>query len=578
MTTKYVINFTDSTVAPIVIMENNVDTSTDITLFGKNELQYGASVNQNLLSLLEKFSCPEDADNPGYPNTVLSQGKLVNPILGQFWYNSTKETLSIWNGTTWSNLLTDTSMVVNWGTITNGNQIPQPIDSDGNAFAYINCAWIVSPCVMNGVMDSFTLDTDTSGNVTFSYTVIGDSTTYYDGVANYLIVGIKNNTNNGTLFPIITPSPTPTLSVTPSVTPISTHLDSGLISYWEFENNSMSSVDLDSQGINAFTRHGTVTSISGKILNAIQPDVTTYLSVDPATNGMAIGNNANYTFGGWFKKPSTFSSYAPIFQRGVIGESQNRSFHLQYTLGTDNLTLAKSHNGVSLETVSTANNIGLVDNGWHFIVAWVDGSHLTLNVQVDNGVIYTESMNYSATWNVGTLMLGSSSFIPLQFAVDQLFYYNRVLSAVERTMLYNGGNGLSYAQVAGLGSPSPTPTQTITPTPSLTPSYAPLAVVISGTHTAYGSGLASGPVTTNTITGIAYNGTAPYAYEWIYMVPTGTQPTGEMATPTTPTSSSTTFSRTESAGTYYGYYRLKVTDNMGSVVYSAPVLVETVHT
>ncbi len=575
---KYVVNFTNKNKTPIIIEDDHVDTSTDLMLLGRAKIHYGADLNQSLLSLLQKFSCPEDTSNPGFPNTVLSQGKLINPIVGQIWYNSTQQAPYIWNGSYWENIFSEASMSTNWGIISDGQQIPQPMDSEGNTFNYTECVWIVSPFTINGELEAYTLETNINAVVTYTITPIGGAPiTGASNLVNYLIIGIKNNVNNGALSPVITPSPTPTTSVTPSVTPIGVNLSSGLVSFWEFEENGSSTFFTDSRGINPFTRNGVATTIAGKVNNAIQPATNTYLVVSPNTSGMVTGNNAGYTFGGWFKGFNGVNSYAPIFQRGIIGEAQNRSFHLVYTFQTDNLTLSKSNNGITLESVNTP-GLGIHDNNWHFIVAWVDGAHLTINIQVDNGSIYSNNLTYSATYNIGNLQLGSSSGIPLQTGVDQLFYYNRVLNFQERSALYNANAGVTYAYVSGLLPPSPTPSITPTLTPSRTPGVLPLSVSIVGTHIASGSGPESNTVTTNSITAVASNGVVPYTYEWIYLVPTETQPTGEAATINSPSSSFTSFTRLEPAGIYNGYFRLKVTDGIGDVAYSTPILVQTTHT
>lgn len=597
---QYIIDFTDSTKEPIVIDETKIDTSTDITLFGRRKLQYGADMNQNLLSLLEHFACPEDSDNPGYPNTVLSGGKLSNPTLGQFWYNSTTQVPYIWNGTFWEGIFTDSSIATNWGILQHGERIPAPIDSQGNTFDYSECVWVVSPfTISNGAFDSYVIETDINGFITCTYTKDLVTTT---GFVNYLIVGIKNNVNKGTLNPSITPSPTPTISPTPSATPEGINLLTGLVSFWNFSQSGSPVSFLDSNSVvtsysNAFTRNGLVSTVASTIPdlpNAIAPASNTYFNTTPPTYGMSTGNNATYSFGGWFRLPTLFpfNIYAPIFQRGIIGEAQNRSFHLQYTLGTDSFSLSKSNNGISLETLNTSPNVGFSDGNWHFVLAWVDGEHLSMSIQIDNGDVYSMPLIYSATYDVGNLQLGSSAGIPLQCEINGLFYYNRVLNTKERTALYNGfygnGSGSSYQYVSGAIVPSPTPSVTPTPTPSRTPGVLPLAAQILGTHIASGvcNGGGSCAAITNGITAAISNGSPPYSWEWIYMQPDGVQPDGTEAVPSTPTGNGpaayTTFTRTaagdNSGIVYNGYYRLKATDNIGDITYSAPILVTTTHT
>ena len=70
---SYVITKTDGTTLATVA-ENSINTSTDISLIGKNYFNYGQAQNQNFVKLLENFS------NTSAP---------IAPITGQLWYDKT---------------------------------------------------------------------------------------------------------------------------------------------------------------------------------------------------------------------------------------------------------------------------------------------------------------------------------------------------------------------------------------------------------------------------------------------------------------------------------------------------------
>lgn len=563
----YEINFTDNDQSKtITIQEENTDTSTDLVLFGRKRLQYGSDMNQNLLSLLENFACPESPTNPGNPNLTRSNGKLTDPIIGQLWYNETRSLPFVFTSAGWVSLLSSGSIASNWGIITNGQQIPQPVGDDGYVFSYTECVWIVSPFTIDGEIFNYTIDTSSTAVVAAQLNGGGSL------VVNYLIVGIKSNNNAGTLVPVITPSVTPTTTITPTPTPAPVQLSSGLVSFWEFEEGGTATFFSDAVGGNTFTRNGSVgTTITGKVGNALDAGTTTYLVASPAV-GMASGNNASYTFGGWYKINPSFASYSNLFQRGTFGTAGQRSFTLTYTLSADTLTLYKSSDGTAYEFIQSPENIGLKDQNWHFVVAWIDCNTLTLNIQVDNGTIYTESFASPITFNIGNLMLGSSTGIPLQTAVDQLFYYSRVLTAAERTAMWNNGNGISAATAAGLVSPTPTPTLSPTPTPMPTPTINALTVTVN-TYLASGScsgGGSSCNAATNTIFASITGGVFPYAVSWVYIA-------GTVATVNSPTVAQTSFQRAGDDTTLTGYYRLKVIDSANVTVYSPLVEVQTIH-
>lgn len=91
---------------------NGVFRDTDITLFGYNAVDWGQHVDQNFLRLLENFACPEkelgdynpatgqyDFDPATSPTTPKDEKDLgigngiTNPVLGQLWFNTTKNSL-----------------------------------------------------------------------------------------------------------------------------------------------------------------------------------------------------------------------------------------------------------------------------------------------------------------------------------------------------------------------------------------------------------------------------------------------------------------------------------------------------
>lgn len=587
---QYEISFTDGTKSPIIIQEESHNISTDITLFGRRKIQYGQAMNQNMLSLLENFACPENPANPGTPDLNRSKGKLSRPVVGQFWYNSTQKIPYIWDGSRWNSLLSQGSIASNWGVITNGQQIPQPISDDGYVFSYNECVWIVGPFTIDGQLTEYTVETSENAVVTATSN-LGDL------VCNYLIVGIKGNINQGSLSPVITPTPTPTRSVTPTPTSQAINLANGLISFWEFEENGTDPYFLDAVGTNNFTRIGgnaltlpagpPFDASHGKVGKAIaSPSASgVYFESNP-TLGMSAGDNASYAFGGWFRLDSNFTSYSNLFQRGNFGIAGQRSFTLTYTLGTDNLTLYKSNDGSAYEYLNTPANIGLDDFGWHFIAAWVDGNAMTLNIQVDNGPVYTSSFLFNRTYDIGTLKLGSSSGIPLQSGVDQLFYYNRVLNVAERAALWNSGLGVSSAFAAGLLTPTPTRTLTPTPTPSSTANVEPLSVGFGGTYSVSGECSRINPGICNAVTQSTYvsvtGGVSPYTYQWLFVSGSYRDETNINS----PSAYSTNFTRSIQASyndgdtpapVVSGNYRCRVTDAIGNIAYSPILVVYTRH-
>lgn len=226
--TDYRVKFTDKSKAPIVINETSIDNSnTDLSLPGRKKLEYGRDMNANFLHLLENFACPEDELLPGNPDLAKAsfQGdttkKLLSaPVEGQLWYNITQETLFVWTNDSWVALGMSGDIAANWGIIAHGSSIPRPKNKHGYTFKYDECAWIVSPFVLDGAFRYMKCMTDDQAKVTMTYTPEDPNANPVEGCANYMIVGIKGNVNLGKNLPVPdpTPIPSPTPTVTPSVT------------------------------------------------------------------------------------------------------------------------------------------------------------------------------------------------------------------------------------------------------------------------------------------------------------------------------------------------------------------------
>jgi hypothetical protein len=82
-----------------ILADRTVDVTTPIKLIGKNYAGYGEIMAENLVQMLENFS------SPGSLTTYQPEdNKLVNPIIGQLWYDSVNEVINIYTAGGWSPL------------------------------------------------------------------------------------------------------------------------------------------------------------------------------------------------------------------------------------------------------------------------------------------------------------------------------------------------------------------------------------------------------------------------------------------------------------------------------------------
>ena len=174
---SYTVEFADKNKSPISIDEEQIDTSTDITLFGRRRIAYGQELQENLLHILENFACPESSANPGNPDVNASYNNLLAvPTQGQFWYNSTKKLLNYFDGEHWVPLAQEDDLAANWGIIAHGQFLPKPVNElTGRVFDYDECVYIVSPFSIPKTIDYMICNANDSGYVTSQYRIKGST-------------------------------------------------------------------------------------------------------------------------------------------------------------------------------------------------------------------------------------------------------------------------------------------------------------------------------------------------------------------------------------------------------------------
>jgi microcystin-dependent protein len=155
----YSINFTDPNKTPITVEDGTTDTTTSLSIPGRNTANYGTVIGQNFIQLLENFS------NPTAP---------LNPVAGQLWYDTSVgvSTLKIYDGTSW----------VNAGGIKKGDIEPDVSsaiagdlwsDTDNNQlYLFTGTGWIlVGPEFSDGLLTG-TKPTVLVGTDDINYTVL----------------------------------------------------------------------------------------------------------------------------------------------------------------------------------------------------------------------------------------------------------------------------------------------------------------------------------------------------------------------------------------------------------------------
>lgn len=213
-----------------------------------------------------------------------------------------------------------------------------------------------------------------------------------------------------------------------------------LEAYW-----TLDSTPNDSKSANNLTVVGGMTYAAGKIGNAANTASGKYLTLND--NAALSAGDTDFTIALWCYATSLTAYAGRLFSKRQA--ATNGCYDLYHNPVIKRFELdIRDASGTSVQVNAT--NHGEVSTGtWYHVVAWHNSTANTLNIAVNNGtpnswptgaVVPNDS---TAQLRIGDLQqTGSREWLGY---IDEVGFWRRVLSADDRTALYNGGVGLAYA-------------------------------------------------------------------------------------------------------------------------------------
>jgi hypothetical protein len=234
-----------------------------------------------------------------------------------------------------------------------------------------------------------------------------------------------------------------------------------LISWWTL--NEESGTRYDAHGTNDLADNNTVLYGTGIQGNAADFEFTNSEFLSIADNASLSGGDIPLTIGGFFKMESFPVAGATLM--GKWGLGNQREYLLFYRQATTRFEMTLSPDGTN-ETQEPADNLGAPALAtWYFVLGWHDPDANTINIQVNNGTVdsaaYTTGIfDGTAPFDLGRNEAGGGFY--WDGLIDEAFVYKKVLTANERTWLYNSGAGRTYTDLyeaasvtfAGVGATS----------------------------------------------------------------------------------------------------------------------------
>jgi hypothetical protein len=222
-----------------------------------------------------------------------------------------------------------------------------------------------------------------------------------------------------------------------------------LAAYYKLEEAS--GTRYDAHGANHLTDVNTVASTTGKLGNAASLVAASgeYFSV--ASNDQLRAADVAFTLSAWVY-PTTLAG----LHRSIVSKHDNASYAgSEYYLHWDKDVAAGAgrfrvyvvSSTLTYQAMLTADTFGVVATGaWYFVVTWHDPVANTVNIQINNGTVDSMAMADPSHTSTTPLRIGATGGGG-QFwdgLIDEVGLWRRVLSAAERTQLYNAGAGVTY--------------------------------------------------------------------------------------------------------------------------------------
>ena len=229
--------------------------------------------------------------------------------------------------------------------------------------------------------------------------------------------------------------------------------NTGLKAYYKFDNASG----------NLVNQAATVGSSSSNGVDMVNTNVTLnqtgligksylYSATDTSNDGSAstnweftYGSGAAFTVVGWYKQTGASEiEQCPLFDTSDSGNGLGSLVKVNGSNGNRQVS-CKFHNGSASEVLSTATGTFPSDTNWHFIAMRATLNGGAVKFTIDGSTTTTTSSINGADGTANSRMgIGNiyrSTSIACRGNLDELSFWDRILTDAEVTALYNSGSG-----------------------------------------------------------------------------------------------------------------------------------------
>jgi hypothetical protein len=312
---------------------------------------------------------------------------------------------------------------------------PSGLTATGVSTAQINTAWTDNSNNENNFELQYDTDIDfgtpttvypAADAVTYNITSLTQGTTYYFRIRAVNKIGESAYSNTYTAW-------------------TGADVQTNLVAYWDLDEGI--GVRYDSKSTNHLTDNNTSPYADDATFGYVASfDNANNEYLSHSDNAELSVSDIDFVIAGWFylKDKATSQSFA-----GQYTTSGNqRAWQIAYVVGTDQFEAIFSNDGTSTITLEDTVLGSPSATTWYFIVLWHDATANTVNMQINNGSISSEAWssgvhNSTADFTIGGINGASSDTQICNFGL----WKSGLLTAAQKTWLYNSGNGRTYADI-----------------------------------------------------------------------------------------------------------------------------------
>lgn len=222
-------------------------------------------------------------------------------------------------------------------------------------------------------------------------------------------------------------------------------LTDNLISFWELEESSGTRNDSTSSA-NNLTDNNTVTSTTGLVGTAAVFTAANLESLTRADNASLSTGNIDFTVVFWVKMTTAASV-------GLIYKGDSTGIEYAITARSGGQFRLEVDNAAGLVNLTPVTTTATYTTGtWYMVEAYHDSVNDIISININNGTAVTAAYSLGS-WDSGTsFYMGVDADFGdyMNGQLDQVGFWKKILSSTERSFLYNGGAGRTYAEIAAV--------------------------------------------------------------------------------------------------------------------------------